>query len=387
MRILYLNHNVAWSGGTFFRALPCAASLVARGHDVTLLSISPRRRWGYSRVEHQGVQVVETPDLFWGRGRSGWDPWDVWSRLAALRNGRNWDIVHSWDCRPVAILPALWARRLAQRQPARLLTDWADWWGRGGTQGERAGSWMRAIWPIETYFEEVFRARADGTTTISTALRDRALALGLPADRIRVLRQGCTPVADRPRIAARARLGLPPDQPLIVYVGRLMLSDATLLFGTVSRILARWPTCRFAMIGNHGTRIPADLAGHARFTAPGVVEATVLADYVAACDLSLAPLANTLANRARWPSKVNGFLSAGRATVLTNVGDLPAMLQNAGAALVTTPDVDALVAGVEHLLDNDEHRARVEKAARIIAGGELSWTRIAGELEQFYRAL
>jgi glycosyltransferase involved in cell wall biosynthesis len=386
MRILYLNHNVAWSGGTFFRALPCATALAARGHDVTLLSISPKRRVRADHRQHEGVHVIETPDLFWGRGRSGWDPWDVLNRIATLHGNRHWDIVHSWDCRPVAILPALWARARS-RPHSRLLTDWADWWGRGGTQGERGGGWMRAVWPLETFFEETFRAGADATTTISTALRDRVLGMGVPASKVRVVRQGCGTVAVGNRQNARSALGLPPDVPVVVYVGRLLQSDAALLYESVTELFRRRPACRFIMVGKHGTTIPAGLAVDGRFLATGVVASSALADYLAACDLSIVATADTLAGRARWPSKVNGLLAAGRVTVLTDVGDLPPLLRAAGAAVVTPPIPQAIVDGVERVLDDAGLRTATEAAASRVAAGELSWTRIAGELESFYKAV
>jgi len=105
MNILFLNHNVARRGGTFYRAYHFARHLVRRGHSVTLLTISPHRRWGFDLEECAGVKIVHIPDLLWGVGRSGWDPWDVVNRIGYLR-GQAWDIIHAWDCRPVVILPA-----------------------------------------------------------------------------------------------------------------------------------------------------------------------------------------------------------------------------------------------------------------------------------------
>jgi hypothetical protein len=80
MRILMINHNVAWSGGTFFRAYHFARQMVSRGHQVTLLSISPKSRFAMRRSAHDGVDLVETPDWLWGRGRTGWDLWDALRR-------------------------------------------------------------------------------------------------------------------------------------------------------------------------------------------------------------------------------------------------------------------------------------------------------------------
>jgi glycosyltransferase involved in cell wall biosynthesis len=141
------------------------------------------------------------------------------------------------------------------------------------------------------------------------------------------------------------------------------------------------------MVGKHGTTIPAGLAVDGRFLATGVVASSALADYLAACDLSIVATADTLAGRARWPSKVNGLLAAGRVTVLTDVGDLPPLLRAAGAAVVTPPIPQAIVDGVERVLDDAGLRTATEAAASRVAAGELSWTRIAGELESFYKAV
>src|SRR5574341_1333987 len=98
MRLLLLNHNVAWSGGTFFRAYHFGREMVRRGHHVTLLPVSPRRRFGLHQEIRDGVRVVETPDWLWGRGRTGWDPWDTLQRIRFV-GGRRWDVVHAFDSR------------------------------------------------------------------------------------------------------------------------------------------------------------------------------------------------------------------------------------------------------------------------------------------------
>ena len=48
---------------------------------------------------------------------------------------RQYDLVHSVDSRPVCILPALMLKKLRQ---TKLVIDWLDWWGRGGTITERS---------------------------------------------------------------------------------------------------------------------------------------------------------------------------------------------------------------------------------------------------------
>jgi len=130
MRILYLNHHVAEFGGTFFRAFGAVCHLAVRGQRVTLMTISPSRRLDFERETRLGVEILHSPDLLFDPGRTGWDLWDTLCRMAYVRR-QTWDIIHAWDCRPVVIQPALYARRCCG---TKQVIDWCDWWGRGRIQ-------------------------------------------------------------------------------------------------------------------------------------------------------------------------------------------------------------------------------------------------------------
>ena len=127
MRILMLNHNLAWKG-TFLRAYHSARHMVDQGHTVTVVTTSASRRHGIICHEEEGVEIVETPSVLWGGARSGFDPWTVWQRNRYLR-GRTYDVVHAWDSRPTVIHPAL--QSVKQNPHALFVMDWADWFGRG----------------------------------------------------------------------------------------------------------------------------------------------------------------------------------------------------------------------------------------------------------------
>ncbi|MCS6801909.1 MAG: glycosyltransferase family 4 protein [Chloroflexota bacterium] len=385
MRILFLNHNVAFTGGTFNRALDIGHYLSTRGHEVTLLSISKSNRWAFSEKWVRGVHLFETPDLLVGRARTGWDLYDALRRAGFVAK-RDWDLIHAWDCRPVVILPALVARRVSG---APLFIDWCDWWGRGGTIQERSGWVVRTFFgPVETFFEEAFRTSADRTTVISTALRERAVRLGVPRETIHLMPHGCDPVHVQPRdrAAARARLGLPPAISLIGSVGRLQGRDGSLMWETVRLVVAARPATQLVLIGDHRAQVPSDLRAGGHIIETGFVSDDELADYVAAADLMLTPLADTIASRGRWPSKVNYYLSAGKAVVLSRVGDLPLLLEQERAALVCAPTSADLARGVLHLLEQPHLRAELERHARRVAETLLSWSALVDKLELLYRA-
>ena len=380
-RILLLNHNRAWRGGTFVRAWQIGRRLARRGHDVTLIAISPSARVSFRQETVDGVRVVESPDFFWGAARTGWDPWDAARRSLMTARGR-WDVVHAFDSRPVVIAPAL----VARRRGAALVMDWADWWGRGGTIEERApGAGLKTlIRPVETFFEEAFRTHADATTVISSALRDRAAGLGVPPDTILVLPQGSDVegIVPRAREACREAVTIPSAETLFGYLGTLTRSDADLLWRAMRAARARMPAARFVLIGNPGVAVPRDLDA----IETGFVDRDRLLVWLGACDVLLLPLRDTLASRARWPSKANDYLAAGRPVAATRVGDLAPMIDAAGAGIVTDPTPDALAAAMLALgTDRDRWIHRCE-AARALATGRLAWDTVVDAAERHYAA-
>src|SRR5438034_7369479 len=128
MRILMLNHNVAWKG-TFLRCYHLGRHMTQAGHTVTVVTTSPTGKRGITCREEAGVEIVETPSVLLGGPRSGFDPWTVWQRRRYL-HGRKFDVVHAFDSRPTVIHPALQCAR--ENPQALFVMDWADWWGRGG---------------------------------------------------------------------------------------------------------------------------------------------------------------------------------------------------------------------------------------------------------------
>jgi glycosyltransferase involved in cell wall biosynthesis len=344
---------------------------------------------GFTTSHRDGISLVETPDLLWSVGRTGWDPWDTLNRLTWLRT-KTWDIVHAWDCRPAVIIPALYAKQHSKATEVKLVIDWCDWWGRGGTQAERKGKLAKLVYgPVETFFEEAFRTKADGTTVISEALYQRSLRLRVPQDTIRILPQGCDTdeFLNLDRASARKALGIPLDVHLILSVGALTTSEAKLFFDSAQLLLGTRADCRVVMIGNHRSLIPPAIKYHPRFFEAGFVAEETLRNYVAACTALLAPLTDTIASRGRWPSKVNPFLAAGRVAVVTEVGDLAKILKREVAGIVPRCDAEDIVKSINNLLASPSLQRRYECRARWVAENLLAWPIVTAKLEEFYQTL
>jgi len=384
MRLLYLNHNMRGSG-TYLRAFHLAAQAVERGHSVLLVTTSRNGRVRFRRDADAGVEILEAPDLLVGRGRTGWDPVNALRRIRVLR-GRSFDLIHAFDSRPVVIHPALAIRRLTN---ARLVMDWADWWGRGGWIHDRSGWLVRTLFgPIETWYEEAFRRRADGLTVISRALAQRARDLGIPADRIRQIPQGCVELRCQAgdRGAARCRLGEETGTGLIVHVGVLTPGDLALLLAAFASVRQRVPTAALALVGRTGITIdPATLPEGVRLT--GAVDTETLDDWLHAADVAVVPCRDTIGNRGRWPSKVNDYMAAGCAVVMPHVGDVADMIAREQLGWTTASDVGSFAHGMMSALQDREAARAAGERARSVAATRLSWSTVANDLFQFYDEL
>ncbi len=383
MKLLFFNHNVAYTG-TFFRAFHLARCLVRNGHEVTVITTSEKNRVRTDRYEKDGVHIVEMPDMLIGPGRTGWDPANTLRRFNVAGDAPI-DVIYAFDSRPAVVLPALFMRR---RMGVPLVMDWADWWGRGGTIQDRSGPLMRhTVGPIETWFEESFRTHADATTVISRALGERATQLGVDPSRILRYPMGCNPPAQGDsRAAARERLGVPSGARVLLHIGVAVRADAALLFDGFRHARRSDPRLTLALVGNFRVDTPPDLASAQCVPRPGIVPLEVMRDWLTAADVCVVPLRDTIANRGRWPSKINEYLTAGRRVLITDVGDAAEYVRKSGAGSVTRADAEALGDGMTYLLDQREpERAAGEQAARGLAAGELSWARISTSVERFLK--
>jgi glycosyltransferase involved in cell wall biosynthesis len=367
--------------GTWQRASYFSRTLAERGYQVTLMAMSPQSRLRLHERDMDGVQLVETPDLLPGSLRSGWDLWDAFRRVRWLK-GRSFDIVHAIEARPVVLLPAL----AAQKRGAKLVMDWCDWFGRGGSVEERSNWLLRSVLrPVETYFEEHFRPRADGTLVINSFLHDRAIELGVKPESITVIRNGSdTSVPTWDRLTARRAVGLPVDAPLIGYVGGIYPSDARLMAAAFNRVRRAIPDARLVLVGYFNRQIEPLLDHPEAVIRTGWVTGEEMFQYLAACALCWLPMCDSGTNRGRWPGKLNDYMAVGRPTVATAVGDQAEMIPHYQLGLVARDDPGDLAARTVELLTDRERCEEIGRAARRAAEGVFSWEKMTDRLEVFY---
>ncbi len=380
LKVLILNHNVEWRG-TFQRCYDFAKLLAARHHDVTIVTNSKTARFQFDEYLLDQIKIIRSPDLFWGILRSGWDPLNVFRRYGYLKN-RKFDILHAFDNRPTVILPALW---LQQKLKCPLVSDWCDWWGRGGAIRLRKNKILNFLFePIETYFEERYRRDADFLTVISDTLKDRAIRLGCDPAKIEVI----PPLAPVDKIfpiekmEARKTLNLSNYNPILIFSG-FVLYDIQMVFESYRLVHQSYPKSLLILTGG----VPPALT-RKFWDLPilnvGLVSQDLLQNYLGASDLCLLPLSDNLTNQARFPHKIGHYLAAGRPVVSNPVGEVGSLIQNQNIGILTDPTAESFARGICRILSEPDRLNEMGTNARSVAEKKLSGSQFSEKLEEIY---
>lgn len=359
-------------------------ALAGRGHNVHLFCTSGKARVCSKSYKMYDVNIVEFPDLLWGRLRQGIDFWNTLRRVVYL-NKINIDIVHAIDCRPVVILPSLFLKRVKK---IPLVISWWDQFGRGGTALERYGQFYDlTLGRIETFFEEYFRKYADRASTISHTLRRRLVALNYPESRIEVIRVGCDTEKYKPveKMAVRKKLGLDANTRILCYAGKLFKRDLALLVSSLEEVKKRQRLPTTILIGEQS--LSNEISSRLNIIMTGPLKTYDLVhEYLCASDFGLVPMKASEANMSRWPSKISDYLAAGLPIVATPISDLPQVFEQRRIGYLSVDDsINSFSKALCDALDTDlTLYKKLSVEARTFAEEELDWQVIAKRLEKLY---
>jgi glycosyltransferase involved in cell wall biosynthesis len=175
--------------------------------------------------------------------------------------------------------------------------------------------------------------------------------------------------------ALRERLGLPADQPVILYSGTFeAYQGLPELIAAIPLVRAQVPTATFVLVGAdraNGLATQADVELLVRSGALRIVERqprSEMAAYLAMADVLVSPRAYG----GNLPLKIFDYLAAGRPIVATDIPTHRTVLTEDRAVLVP-PRTDALAAGILALLQDELRAARLSRAARAYADEHLRW--------------
>jgi glycosyltransferase involved in cell wall biosynthesis len=386
LNILMITHHRRHK--IFPRSYSIAHAMIRRGHKVTLIAISDQSRWGIKDTDWDGVRVVETPDLLWGRLRSGWDLWNLLNRVLYLSQDEGpYDLVHCFETRPASIYPAL---IYCHHHKLPLLTDWNDWWGRGGLIDEVRPKWYRFLFEgVETYYEEAFRKRGAGVTVISSALAKRANDLGVPPERICHLPGGTLPdfFQQLPKNACRKRLGLSLTIPILGFSSLDSHLDLSIVLHALSIVVKQYPNTKLIITGKPARSVldlARDFGVENNIHLTGFLPREELPWYLGSADLFVLPLADKVYNVGRWPNKICDYMSMGRPTISNPVGDIKTLFEDHQIGLLTQWDPVDFSEKIIYLIEHSDIAEKLGDNAREVAVTEFDWKLLVRRLENFY---
>jgi len=366
MKVLLLNANIHGIG-TFTRALHFGRALALAGHSVTLCTVSPDNLWRTRVRVEKNVKVVEMPRIGykslpgWG---SGW--LDIYYRIQLILRG-DFELVYGFEYQPNVAWPVYFTKKNAG---FRFVSDWCDWYA--GESNSFRG--IHLAHQIDAFFEERIRFQAEKVTVISTLLRDRAIKIGIPSGKIIIIKEGVDTQYMKPmhQIEMRKYFGIPEQVPIITTITDKDMHIPIMILNGVRKQV---PETKLLVIGQHDPAL-ADAACNSglekEIIETGYVSDDNLPRYLACSDLCFLPMTNTIRNQGRWPQKINDFLAAGKATVISPVGDVVRIFQDYPVGSLAN-STDEFVDIISSLLRNPAKRIKCEQAARQSALEQLSW--------------
>lgn len=372
------------------RALPLASELVRRGWRVHILA--PSDLWpadaGLSTII-EGVTVEHGP-LARSPGPLALIESAAWMarRAFALRP----DLIHLFKPKGYGGMAALALRRIRPGVP--LVVDTDDWEGRGGWNDRLPYS--RPIKLLINWQERALPRQAHAVTVASHTLGRQVAGFGVPIERITYLPNGvhvpARPLA--PRSIARATLDIDETTPTVLLYTRFWEFGLPQVVACLVGLVAQRPDLRLLVIGagenDEQDRLNAlaQRAGVAEaLDNRGWADERLIAAALAASDVALYPMDDTLLNRAKCSAKLTEQMQAGLPVVAARVGQVAEYIEDGQSGLLVAPgDGGALARGVIALLNQPQQAAALGQAARRRIEQHFAWPLLVDALEPVYLA-
>ena len=359
------------------RMLPLAKALARRGHAVSIAAPPVQNPADAgTRALYDGVWVTHAPAARLP-GDIDWAP-----ALLRLALHEKPDVLHLFKPKGYGGLATLLARALRPELP--LVVDTDDWEGSGG--------WNDLLpypAPAKALFnwqERDLPRRAHAVTVASRTLETQVWGNGADPSAVFYLPNGVEGVA-LPRPVPNAQRAA---STMLLYT-RFWEFDVRDVVAALVAIVQACPQVRLLVVGKGERgeeRVLLQLAARAGVARAvdyrGWAEASEIPALMAQCALALAPMDDTLINRARGLAKLLELLGAGLPVVASRVGQAAEYIAHGESGLLVPPaDPAALARAALRLLEDPALRAYLSQGARA-ALAPLRWDALAQTAERAY---
>lgn len=367
------------------RMLPLARSLQRRGHCVTIVAPAVQNpEDAGTRIVSEGVTVIHTR-LARLPGLGAVLEQSLLLLQAALAAAP--DLLHLFKPKGYGGLAILAAARLHPDLPIVLDTD--DWEGWGGWN-DLSPYPIWAKW-LFAWQEGDLPLRAKAITVVSRTLEQQVLGFGVAADRIFYLPNGTEQPATDLLVQERRNRAHAQCPTLLIYT-RFWEFTVEFLVAILVHIATLQPVVRVLVIGRgeHGEEQTflqlIEQAGISTIVDyRGWVEPQQIPALLLEADLALAPMQDTLVNRARGLAKLLELMAAGLPIVASRVGQAAEYLQDGQNGVLVAPgDAQAFAQATVTLLHDAERRIQLSASVQSRAE-QFGWDRLAEVAEAAYQ--
>jgi glycosyltransferase involved in cell wall biosynthesis len=316
------------------------------------------------RVREQGIPIL-------GLGRRSTASVGAWRTLVRFLRKERIDVLHSHMFGSNA-----WGSVTAQLARTPVMVAHEHMWSFEGARLRR------------TIDREVIGRLADAFIAVSEDARQRMIHLvGLPKEKVVVVRNGIKQLPQVDRAAARLELGIPDDRLVVASVGLLRPEKAFEVLLRATAIAKQGAPEVLTVIVGEGPERP-QLEALTRDL--GIDQQVRLLGYrddiptiLGASDLCVC-----CSDYEGGPLSVMEYMAAGKPVVSTNAGGLPELVESdVTGLLVNTRDPEGLAAAMGRLLRDPALRDRLGEEGHRRATTELSFDRTLSEVEELYLRL
>lgn len=393
MKIVFLApFGIRPKGTVIARMLPLAGELQNIGHTVTIIAPPYTNPEDSGKVEVvRGVRLanVTLPSC----GKALGTLLLAWRMFRATLAEKP-DVVHLFKPKGYGGLAAmlmLSLRRAGIHMPV-LCVDTDDWEGKGGMND------LHAYSPAEKRlfaFQEQWLSRHSvGMTVASRELECLTKGLGVPAERIFYLPNCVEDVPPGDGARVRKKLGIDADVPVVLLYTRFFEFAQNRLHRVFAETFRLVPNIRFLVVGKgrHGEEDQLLRASREMGFAPalamaGWLEPEDIPDYLAAADVAIYPLDDTVVNRAKCPAKLIEVIRAGIPVVVDRVGQATEYMPVVDSNLLCEPgNGEEMVEKIVTLLRDRDKSQLLGRDGRRSLLLRYNWKNIAKGLDSFYRS-
>jgi glycosyltransferase involved in cell wall biosynthesis len=277
-----------------------------------------------------------------------------------------------------------------------VVVDSDDWEGYGGfaTFYLEHSMYPRIALSFFDFQEKWITRRANSLTVASKMLEKQANAFHIPSRNVFYVPNGLHLDPNILEELSKSKRSEKEDTSTILLYTRFFEYNTKKVIDIMSKVRKKLKSARLLVIGKGMFHEEEDLLHLAKeqeiekaLTYVGWIQSKDIPHYLALADVAIYPYDNTLLNKSKCPGKLVELMTAGKAIVAENVGQIGEYIVDGESGLLVTPgDSEMFAQKIVRMLKDKQLREKLGENARRRIKSYFSWDRLIINVEEAYHA-